>query len=195
MPQHTRLNLKSYDTFRKYIRHEDNLVNQRISWMLVIHGFLYAAYALTVQQNINIGTQLTKALQDDKTLALAPTSQVHYLRDAVLQTEFVLLLITFIGFVISLVAFRSIRAARKAAINVQTLFEGQFGIQEEYSIPETVTTEEHFILPTIAGGGDRKNRIGGIFSAQWIPVVLMISWVISLVVETWLLFGFYPVIL
>jgi hypothetical protein len=59
VPAQPQLDLKVYETFRKYVKHEDNLVNQRMSWMLMIHGFLYAAYALTVQKKLEIGEKLT----------------------------------------------------------------------------------------------------------------------------------------
>ena len=40
--------LNYYDTFRKYIQHEDGLINSRLTWSLTIHGFLFAMYGLVV---------------------------------------------------------------------------------------------------------------------------------------------------
>lgn len=131
------LDLGIYDAFRKYVQHEDDLVNQRISWMLVIHGFLYAAYAFTVQKKFDIAEKIYKA-----TVEPLPTEQIPaYLREAKLQTVFVLMLIAIIGFVISLMALCSIVAAKNAAESVQTVFQGQFRVQAAYKIPETVTTK------------------------------------------------------
>lgn len=87
----------------------------------------------------------------------------HYLRDAMFQTEFVLAFITVIGLVISAVALVSIRAARKSAVNIQTIFEGQFRVRDAYGIPETIRTSDNVILPTVAGGGNKKIEKVGFF--------------------------------
>jgi len=163
IPSPPQFDFEIYETFRKYLQHEDNLVNQRMSWMLMIHGFLYAAYALTVQKKLEIGEKLNYQIQVG---GHGKIKLHHYLRDAMFQTEFVLAFITLIGLVISAVALVSIRAARKSAVNIQTIFEGQFRVREAYGIPETIRTRNNVILPTVAGGGDKQNRKGGIFSAQ-----------------------------
>jgi hypothetical protein len=88
-----------------------------------------------------------------------------------------------IGFIISLVALLSINAAKNAAVNVQKVFEGNFNTKRFYKIPKTVKTKDNLILPNIAGGGDDRNRLRGILSAQRIPWALMVGWVVSLCVE------------
>jgi hypothetical protein len=47
-------NLRVYEAFRNYARHEDNLINNRVMWLLSIHGFLYATYGLTLQKKLEI---------------------------------------------------------------------------------------------------------------------------------------------
>src|SRR5437763_1604980 len=39
-----------YRIFRSYIAHEDDLINQRQTWNLTIQGFLFAAYAFSLQK-------------------------------------------------------------------------------------------------------------------------------------------------
>jgi hypothetical protein len=46
------LDTEIYQIFREYLRHEDGLANNRLSWMPTIHGFLYASYAFTIQTKI-----------------------------------------------------------------------------------------------------------------------------------------------
>ncbi|HTV43832.1 MAG TPA: hypothetical protein VMF05_00825 [Stellaceae bacterium] len=182
------LDLEIYETFRKYVQHEDHLVNQRISWMLMIHGFLYAAYALVLQTKLGIAEAINGHSGDH----IARIKLHHYLWEGVIQIYFALFMIAFIGFVISLTALRSIRAARRAAKNVQDIFESNFGVKKNHGIPKTVTTEDGLILPTIAGGGDQNNVSRGIFSANWLPIFLMIGWVLSISLESFLFFRFYP---
>lgn len=37
--------LKEYDILRRQVEHEDNLVIQRLNWLLVANGFLFVAFA------------------------------------------------------------------------------------------------------------------------------------------------------
>ena len=39
--------LDSYQLFRSRIEHEDNLIIQRLSWLLASQAFLFTAYAIT----------------------------------------------------------------------------------------------------------------------------------------------------
>lgn len=38
---------KPWEVARKVVEHEDTLVNHRLTWLLSLHGFLFAAYALS----------------------------------------------------------------------------------------------------------------------------------------------------
>ena len=40
--------LELYKAYRDYIKHEDNLINQRVSRTLLAHGFLVASYVLLI---------------------------------------------------------------------------------------------------------------------------------------------------
>jgi hypothetical protein len=37
-----------YDRYRGKIEHEDNLINQRIMWMITLHGLLFTAYGFSL---------------------------------------------------------------------------------------------------------------------------------------------------
>ena len=39
-----------FKIFRDYMQHEDNLINQRVSWNSTIQGFLFATYGLSQQK-------------------------------------------------------------------------------------------------------------------------------------------------
>jgi hypothetical protein len=91
------------------------------------------------------------------------------------------------AFFISLVALVSIRAAGKANETILKVFEKQFGVQSAFGAPETVLIANKLILPTIAGGEDRRNIPRGFLSAARIPVFLMTGWVFSLLFDAWLI--------
>jgi hypothetical protein len=188
------LDLDVYDTFRKYIQHEDNLINNRITWMLTIHGFLYAAYAFTVQKKLEIAQKinddlLNKILTPDSAGRLNLSS---YLNNSILQTEWVIFLIAVIGLVISWLASRSISAAGRASANVQKVFEGQFRVQEAHGVVETVSTAKGLILPFVARGGDRRIITSGFLAARGIPLFLMAGWGLSIVLELILFCSYSP---
>src|SRR5262249_24622108 len=53
--------LKLYSAFRDYVKHEDDLTNNRLNWNFTIQGFLFAAYSFSVQKIVEVrGTLFTK---------------------------------------------------------------------------------------------------------------------------------------
>ena len=52
MPQssHEITKAEHFKIFRDYMQHEDNLINQRVSWNSTIQGFLFATYGLSQQK-------------------------------------------------------------------------------------------------------------------------------------------------
>jgi hypothetical protein len=54
-----------YGVYRDYVKHEDELINRRLSWNLTLQGFLFAAYGVSVQvlSNPNSTAQLRQHLK------------------------------------------------------------------------------------------------------------------------------------
>jgi hypothetical protein len=185
------LDTETYQLFREYLQHEDELANNRLSWMLTIHGFLYASYAFTVQTKLQvaqrINSDLLAQLPGADSAGHAGSYPASFLIASIWQVDSVIFLICFVGFFISLVALRSIGAAGKANETILKVFEKQFGVQPAFGAPETVLVANKLILPTIAGGGDHQNIPRGFLSARWIPVFLMSGWVFSLLFDAWLI--------
>ena len=52
MPQssHEITKAEHFKIFRDYMQHEDNLINQRVSWNSTIQGFHFATYGLSQQK-------------------------------------------------------------------------------------------------------------------------------------------------
>jgi hypothetical protein len=185
------LDTATYQVFREYLQHEDGLANNRLSWMLSIHGFLYASYAFTIQTKLQVAQRINFDLLTHSPGAdsegHAGSNPVSFLIASIWQVDSVIFLICLVGFFISLVALVSIRAAGKANETILKVFEKQFGVQSAFGAPETVLVANKLILPTIAGGGDRQNIPRGFLSAAWIPVFLMTGWVFSLLFDAWLI--------
>ena len=40
---------KCYELFRDYVKHEDELINKRLSWNLTLQGLLFAGYGFSLQ--------------------------------------------------------------------------------------------------------------------------------------------------
>jgi hypothetical protein len=51
-----------YDRIRAKIEHEDNLVNQRLMWMITLHGLLFTAYGFSLSAEANSLTAPALAL-------------------------------------------------------------------------------------------------------------------------------------
>jgi len=185
------LDTEIYQIFREYLQHEDGLANNRLSWMLTIHGFLYASYAFTIQTKLLVAQRINSDLLTHPPVAdsagCAGSYPVSFLIASIWQVDSVIFLICVVGFFISFVALRSIRAAGKANETILKVFEKQFGVQSAFGARETILVANKWILPTIAGGGDRQNIPKGFLSAAWIPVFLMTGWVFSLLFDAWLI--------
>src|SRR5580658_5975181 len=42
--------IELYSVFRDYLKHEDDLINNRLNWNFTIQGFLFTAYTFTLQK-------------------------------------------------------------------------------------------------------------------------------------------------
>ena len=87
-PQVSRKEL--YEMIRKQIEHEDNLVNQRLNWLLIAQAFLFAA--------------ITAILTHDKPIGYVNGNYIPWVPFG----------ITIMGFFINLFSFIGIRAAYKS---------------------------------------------------------------------------------
>jgi len=47
--EHLKDAIALYNVYRDYVKHEDELINRRLSWNLTLQGFLFAAYGVTFQ--------------------------------------------------------------------------------------------------------------------------------------------------
>ena len=176
--------LQVYEVYRNYLQHEDELANRRMTWMLTIQGFMYAAYALLVQKRLDV------TLQDHPIVRLLlPATPDSY---AVCYLHLVIFIIAGTGICISLIARRSIKAAEQAGKSLQQVFEEkQFNLDpagfiiNKSNIIKTVTFRCGIVLPNISGGGMEAQIMRGIFAYNYIPIVVVVSWSLISALELW----------
>lgn len=155
--------LQLYRAYREYIVHEDNLVNHRVGWFIQLHSFLIASYMIIVAAIIS-------SFFPEGTPRVAPET-VQAIACVVLVA------LAAIGFVSSIAAGRSIRAAGRA---IQHLEKRWNGLSEGFA--------ERLGLPGIVGGGSSRNLEDGLRFHSLLPAALMILWVASLAIPIWFFF-------
>jgi hypothetical protein len=178
--------IRFYELFRSYVRHEDNLINNRLTWILTIHGFLYATYGFTLQKELEV-------------IGALRSPAAPFICYSLFQAQMFLLCIAVVGLSISFFGWRSIRAAKRAAVSVDAVFRKNTTIQTNERIARTETahwidppswsedTHIHVIsgiykVPAILGGGHPYSVNVGVSASITIPSILLSSWVISLLV-------------
>ena len=89
-----------YEITREHITHEDNLVNNRLTWFLVVQSLLFAAYGVVLD-----------ALQQDN------SNTTYILRFKSM--------IPWVGAITSVLAFTSVLGARLACSEMQKFWHGK----------------------------------------------------------------------
>jgi hypothetical protein len=138
--------LSLYSVYRDYMKHEDDLINQRTSWHLLLQGFLFATFGVMGEWQTEGGAGF-----------LHP--QRYWILHGLIAT----------GFLISLFATSSILAA-DAAIN--KLHADWNALRSKLNIPE----EFWELLPGIAGAGSKHAKQWGKAPAIAIPIIISFAW-------------------
>ncbi len=178
--------LEIFRVFRSYAQHEDNLVNNRMMWMLSIHGFLYAAYALTLQKNLEILEKISLVMA--KCMPDVDLGQYYLantnLDGALTTLTLFLYFVAIVGILISASALWSINAAFNAIDGIRSVFAKQFPTEPyeggalAFSIPWE--TKDRLFLPALVGGGRMAGDKAGRIVSIAIPLVLIGSWIAAM---------------
>lgn len=173
--------LDAYKVFRNYLEHEDALINQRITWMLTIHGFLYATYGFTLQKVIEINEKISNFGASN----FGDCNKLNgYIENGALYGSFVqtfgfLAVICVVGLGISASALLSIKAALSAIIAVREIFKTHSSeVNHEAFKTYAFWENDKRRFPLLTGGGYPGRNFG--FGAAWfIPTLLMAGWLVS----------------
>lgn len=199
--------LDLYGIYRDYLKHEDNLMNWRITWFLSTQAFLFGGYALLIKDRFK-STSFAGLFK----VFFAPYEQLQIPGFSSLESIFVCVLI-FFGFVAAHRSAQSIQAAmhaieflewrwrcvvmaqedskRPTAVS-RTLWSelkalgGEFVFwRKDKSIPEP----EVGILPGLTGGGFGRATAQGLTSAIFLPLAARSVWVLILLFHLILMCG------
>jgi hypothetical protein len=138
--------LRVYDSSRKYIEHEDSLVNDRISRTLLVHGFLLASGVLLIQSRVEAVAKCMGRDQgcwSEQAGAVANLLVPEQLTIALLLVDLLLPIIAMIGIVTTRAALSGVVAAEDSVTNVR-LYWQKFASKHRDVV-------DHLHLPDVTG--------------------------------------------
>jgi hypothetical protein len=143
--------LRVYNRIRKYIEHEDKLINDRISRTLLVHGFLLASGVLLVQSRVEAAAKCMG--RDQGCWPQATASNAHLLAPeqlsiVLLLVDVLLPVIAMIGVVTTRAALRGVAAAEESVTSVRQHWQ-RFASEHRGAI-------DRLHLPGVTGGGLAK---------------------------------------
>ena len=144
--------IKYFTLIREYMKHEDDLINNRTTWLNTIQSFLIAAFGITFQKSIELLSSSANKIDD-----LAIIRGYQYL-----STVFSL-----VGIGTSIIAWYAILAAVNS-INA---------LRDKWSTSPYYERHKDF-LPGIVGGGHPGAHEGGTRFALWLPRFFLVFWII-----------------
>jgi hypothetical protein len=187
--------IQLYNIYRDYVKHEDNLINNRMTWLLSIHGFLYATYGLTLQKKFEISQKIVESTSHVSAFVwdapgMSGAMEGYGFDYVSFQIDVFLIGIGLVGIFISRIALESIEAAGRATQTLRTNANIAFGMDLESTGPAGseatpigvgARLRKKLWLPQITGGGLGDHEINGFIAPRGIPRILIVSWVFSLV--------------
>jgi len=200
-PEDVKLFISVFGVYRDYVKQEDNLINNRLTWLLIINGFLYTFYGTMINNIINTirsdPLSINKAAVNSQSNAAFVAERLCHSRPL---AGLVLLAISIVGLLISVAAYFSISAAQKALDALQKSFSLNAGRLFQFYHPfnvgfqfyhwfnlgcgakyEFCKTSTGYIFPGLSAGGVRYGLWRGVIAPRAIPCVLAASWIVSLI--------------
>ncbi len=159
-----------FNVYRDYIKHENNLMNVRMTWFLTTQAFLFSSYALLNQKRISAGAfELVRSWQE----FIGDFTELKFK-----FSTMILILICFFGYFIARRSYLSLRAASRAIVKVRDKWNAE--MPDDEAFPR---------LPAISGGGDETAMNEGWALAASLPRAAMTIWVLIAVAHIFLLRG------
>ncbi len=157
-----------YNVYRDYIKHENILMNMRMTWFLTTQAFLFSCYALLNQKRISAGSfELVRSWHE----FISDITDLKFKFSTV-----ILMLICFFGYFTARRSYISVRAASLAILALRNKWEGEIAQNGAF-----------LSLPAITGGGDDKAMNEGWASTAFLPTAAMVIWVLIAIAHGFLL--------
>lgn len=187
---------EAFSIYRDYLKHEDDLINNRLSWNFTIQGFLFAAYSFALEKIADIREGLLSTAID--TRRVQASNVLHSISDL----QIFLLVLTVVGMGVSFFVYVSVRAARYAiqelevrwrsidpdndqaqeSVRLSSLFSPSFLIR--------VWRNDAFIkthganppgLPGLVGGGHPLANFFGFHAPNGLPLLFIGVWLFLMI--------------
>lgn len=173
-PLHWRL----YDRYRDYAKHEDSLINWRLTWMVALQSLAFAVLGLLLQKWVEVWT-----LPKDGSLRVPA--------DIIAQLGVAMLLPVAIGLGSAWVTSGTVAAAKIAQDNLQQRAQDVLGLEFDkgdrnwrLKLCRVQAVSDPVFLPMITRGGLHAASRSGHGSGQ-LPKLFLIMWAVLL--GMWLL--------
>ncbi|MDD2800022.1 MAG: hypothetical protein PHE96_01075 [Methylococcales bacterium] len=151
-----------YSLLRDYIKHEDDLINQRMTWLMSVQSFLIATFGFSYQKKFEI---VSKALINKETQALG---------FSIVEYDLFLIMLIVVGIATSYFALQSIEAATHSITQLRERWR-DFYRCEWRKLCDSRPQLDH--LPDITGGGVVMAHIQGIKFPFYLPRFFIFFWV------------------
>lgn len=146
--------------FRKYITHEDQLINHRTTWLITMQSFLWATFGFSYQVKFGLFVKLTEA-KIDPALVSAASDQYNGF----------LLVLAIVGFFTAVVCYLSVNAATNAIDALRQKWDAS-----------PYKRSSNAYLPEITGGGHYTAPWFGTVVSKALPVLLSFLWFLTIAV-------------
>jgi hypothetical protein len=144
-------NLERYQAVRAYITHEDSLINNRLTWLLVSQGLIFGAFSGLFVPISNLVFKLEEKCDSN---ALIST---------LINLQFFQFILGILGLSIVCVCYVSINAALLSIDEIKNKFNHLAAATK---------------LPELTGGGSEGAVRMGAISSSGIPIVLGCVWIV-----------------
>jgi hypothetical protein len=142
--------ISRYEAIRNYVIHEDTLINNRLTWLLVSQGLIFGAFSALFKPMADIASKLSEHPSSNNEVVIILS-----------DLERIQCILSWIGLFICLISFFGIEAAVRSIREIEKNFNG---------------VSQQANLPDLTGGGSRIAHDFGIVSPRGIPIVLFCAW-------------------
>ena len=149
-----------FSIFRKYITHEDILINHRTTWLITMQSFLWGTFGFSYQKKFEVFVRLTEAKIDPALIANASDEYNGFM-----------LVLAIVGFFTAAVSYLSVNAASNAIDALRLTWDSS-----------PYKRASHAYLPAITGGGHYTAPWFGMIISKGLPVLLSFLWFLTIVV-------------
>ncbi len=149
--------LKRYEVIRDYIKHEDTLINNRLTWLLVSQGFIFSAFSGLFKPMADIAFKMGDPSFEKNKVAL--------IFDDLEKLQYVLI---GLGLLICIISYLAIEGA------IQSIDK----VKDDHN-----HLSQDICLPELTGGGNPIAKRFGIVSSRGIPIILFLAWIIVILIR------------